>query len=116
MIYVLCLAVGTYSHAAVLIRHGMLWNYGGRSLATVLFWSSLTFLDPFCALLLFVKPRAGAVLLVLLMTTDVAHNTWFVHVHGGVAWMVADQWAFLVFVLATMPTIWRATRARLRNS
>ncbi len=70
-------------------------------LFTVLFWSALTLLDPLVAIVLLVLPRAGTVLLLLLMLTDVLHNTWVVKVYGGVLWMVADQWLFLFFVLAT---------------
>ncbi len=70
-------------------------------LFTVLFWSALTLLDPLVAIVLLVLPRAGTVLLLLLMLTDVLHNTWVVKVYGGVLWMVADQWLFLLFVLAT---------------
>ena len=63
-------------------------------LFTVLFWSALTLLDPLVAIVLLVLPRAGTVLLLLLMLTDVLHNTWVVKVYGGVVWMVADQWLF----------------------
>ena len=110
VVWVLCLAVGTYTHALILIRHGWRWDYGGKPLFTVLFWSALTFLDPLVAVLLFVVPRAGTVLLLMLMFTDVVHNTWVIKVYGGVSWMVADQWLFLIFVLATTRIVWRAAR------
>lgn len=54
MVYVLCLAVGTYTHASILVRHGWRWNYGGKPIGTVVFWSALTVLDPLVAVLLFV--------------------------------------------------------------
>jgi hypothetical protein len=68
---------------------------------TVVFWSSLTVVDALVAGLLLVRPRAGVLCLILLMLSDVAHNTWFVWVHGGAGWMVLDQWVFLIFVLVT---------------
>ena len=110
LLYVLCLAVGTYTHASMLAHHGWRWDYGGKPFFTVVFWSALTFLDPLVAVLLLVVPRAGTVLLLLLMFSDVVHNTWVVKVYGGVLWMVADQWIFFIFVLATARIIWTNAR------
>lgn len=110
IVYVLCLAAGTYTHASILARHGWRWNYGGKPLGTVLFWSALTLLDPIVAILLFARPRLGITLLMLLMLSDVIHNTWIIYVYGGVVWMVADQWVFLIFVLATAQTLWNAAQ------
>jgi hypothetical protein len=108
IIYVLCLAAGAYSHASILVRHGGRWDYGGKPISTVLFWSALTVLDPLVAVLLFVRPRVGITSLMLLMLIDVIHNTWVIHVFGGIVWMVADQWLFLIFVFATAGTFWSA--------
>lgn len=44
----------------------------------------------------------------LLMLIDVIHNTWVLHVFGGIVWMVAGQWLFLIFVFATAGTFWSA--------
>lgn len=114
LVYVLCLAAGAYTHASILIRHGWRWDYGGKPIGTVLFWSALTILDPLAAVLLFLKPRSGTVLLTVLMLCDVVHNTWIIHVYGGIAWMVIDQWIFLAFVLATVRIIWTDTRKQAR--
>jgi hypothetical protein len=108
MVYVLCLTAGTYSHASILVRHGWRWDYGGKPISTILFWSALTVLDPLVAVLLFVRPKTGITSLLLLMVTDVTHNTWVVHVYGGIVWMVADQWLFLIFVFATARIFWNA--------
>jgi hypothetical protein len=94
IVYVLCLAAGTYTHASILVRHG--WR--------------LTLLDPLVAVLLFVRPRIGITALMLLMLSDVIHNTWVIHVYGGIVWMVGDQWLFLIFVFATARTFWKATQ------
>jgi hypothetical protein len=51
--------------------------------------------------------RYGGMLLIL-MTIDVANNTWVLLKYGGEVWMVASQWIFLVFVL-TVDFVWRAT-------
>jgi hypothetical protein len=109
-VYVLCLAAGTYAHASILVRHGWRWDYGGKPISTVLFWSALTLLDPLVAALLFVMPRIGITSLMLLMSSDVIHNTWVIHVYGGILWMVADQWLFLIFIFATPRTFWKAVQ------
>jgi DMSO/TMAO reductase YedYZ heme-binding membrane subunit len=53
--------------------------------------------------------RPAAILLVILMVSDVAENTWVIHKYGGEAWMVINQWIFLIFVLLTIGFVWRAT-------
>ena len=116
VVYALCLAVGTYTHASILIRHGWRWDYGGKPLFTVLFWSALTFLDPLTAALLFAVPRAGTILLLVLMLSDVVHNTWIINRYGGVSWMVADQWLFFIFVLATAQIICKSARQQQSKS
>ncbi len=106
--YALCLAVGTYNHALPLILHGWLWTYGGRAPGTVLFWTSLTVLDPITAGLLFVKPRLGCLLLVAVMVADVAHNGWLLLTcRCMVAWMVVNQGLFLLVVLAKVRFVWK---------
>ena len=108
IVYLLCLAVGTYSHASVLVHHGLHWDYGGKPIGTVLFWSALTIIDPLVAVLLFIKPRLGIVALTLLMLIDVVHNSWIINKYGGIVWMVADQWIFMIFVLSTVQIVWRS--------
>jgi hypothetical protein len=110
IVYTVCLAAGTYTHSSILARHGWGWDYGGRPLGTVLFWSALTFLDPLVAGLLFFRPRLGITLLTLLMLSDVVHNTWFIYKYGGIVWMVAVQWIFLIFVLSTVRIVWDAAQ------
>jgi hypothetical protein len=57
-----------------LLQHGLSWDYGGVAWASAAYWSSLTIIDPLTAALLFVRPRAGIVLTVLLIVTNVVHN------------------------------------------
>lgn len=109
MVWIVCLAAGTYNHSAILIHHGWDWRYGGLPIGTVIFWTSLTLLDPLVAVLLFLKPKLAAIMLMILMASDVANNTWVVLKYGGESWMVASQWIFLVFVLTTISFVWRAT-------
>ena len=109
IVYMSCLAVATYNHAVVLIHHGWGWNYGGMPIGTIVFWTSLTLLDPMVAILLFLKPRPAVIMLVILMASDVANNTWVILRYGGEVWKVAAQWIFLAFVLTTIDFVWRAT-------
>ena len=80
---------------------------------TAVFWSSLTIIDPSVAVVLFIRPRLGLVLLNLLMYTDVAQNSRIIAHYGGVVWMVIDQWIVLGFVLATTLFVWRNADRRL---
>ena len=66
-----CLLVGGVNHAAILMRHGLTWEYHGVGWASAAYWSSLTVLDPLVAALLFVRPKLGIVGTVLLITTNV---------------------------------------------
>ncbi len=103
---------GTSTHLYWVIRHGFFSEAYHSPLFSVIFWDSLTFLDPIAAVLLIVKPRLGVWLTAIIISVDVFHNsillpllsprplleiwpTLFTH------WMIISQVAFLIFVLAT---------------
>jgi hypothetical protein len=109
IVYILCLTVATYNHALIVLRHGWDWDYGGMPIGTGIFWTSLTLLDPLVATLLIWKPRPAIIMLVILIVSDVAHDTWVILKFGGAGWMVADQWIFLGLVLTTIAFVWRAS-------
>jgi hypothetical protein len=104
-IYAICLLAATCTHIAMLARHGLLWDYGGAHLLSRVYWTSLTVLDPLAALLLFVRPRVGLILTVLIIASDVLHNT-LVGVPPLNA-MYLSQVAFLLFVASTVYVAWR---------
>ncbi len=114
VIYAICLLGGMSTHAATLWQHGLFWNYGGGiPQVTRAYWTSLTLLDPLAAILLFVRPRAGVIATVAIISTDVGHNLWFCsHFHLALNWMVWAQIAFLIFVVATLPIVWHALHSR----
>jgi hypothetical protein len=87
----------------------VLWGgaHPGYPLATVVVWNALTVLDPLAAALLFWKPRVGVLFTLAIMLADVGHNSWAVAAHGAMVWPVVIQAAFLMFVAATAPLIWR---------
>ena len=117
IVYSLCLAGATFNHVRAVLTHG--WFPPQLPQATALYWSSLTFVDPLAALLLFVRPRMGIALTALIIVSDVAHNLWFITNHPlgrsfvqGVASsaFMMSQIAFLLFVAATAPVAWREAR------
>ena len=117
IVYALCLAGATINHVRAVLAHG--WLPDHLPAATALYWSSLTFLDPLAVLLLFVRPRIGIALTGAIIASNVAHNLWFLNSNRLGGSLIEDltsnvfmmcQVAFLLFVLATAPTAWRATK------
>jgi len=113
-VYAVCLCAGTLTHAVTLLTCGLLSTYGGVPIFSRAFWTSLTFLDPLSAILLFARPRVGVVLTLLIMLTDVANNTliWLTFQTPELTfnWINRTaylcQVAFLIFVLATIKIAW----------
>jgi hypothetical protein len=120
IIYALCLAGATFVHVAIHLQYGLLLGAletEGFPLASRLFWSSLTLLDPLAVLLLFIRPRVGLVLTTAIIVSDVAHNSWIVYRTGGTS--DPKYWAqigFLVFVLATVRIAWRGASSSARHA
>ncbi len=114
----MCLLLAGLNHARILLRHGLFWDYDGASAASAFYWSSLTFIDPLVAVLLFVRPRIGVPATIAVIATNVIHNlavTAF-HVPGGAflayviaSWQMMSQIGFLLFVIGT----WRLARRRI---
>lgn len=76
---------------------------GGVPPLTRNYWSSLLFIDP----LLLVMPRAGLILCVAVIVTDVAHNSWFA-LHQPIRMeLYLSQIVFLLFVVFAVRTAWR---------
>lgn len=74
IIYALCLLGATYNHWAIIVRHGLLWDYDGLPVVSAIFWTSLAFLDPAAVVLLFLRPRAGVFATIAIIVVDVVHN------------------------------------------
>jgi hypothetical protein len=112
VIYALCLAGATWTHLHVALLHGLDWDYGGAAPFTRIYWTSLLFIDPLTALLLLALPRAGLILCVAVIVTDVAHNSWFALHHPVRVDLYLSQIAFLLFVAFTVRTAWRGAASR----
>lgn len=74
IVWAACLTLAGLNHARILLQHGLFWNYHGAGLASTLYWTSLTFIDPLVAVLLFVRPGLGVPATVVVITTNVVHN------------------------------------------
>jgi hypothetical protein len=61
----------------------------------------LKLLDPLVAILLFLKPKPAAIMLIILMASDVVNNTWVVLKYGGRVGCGRPM-VFLVFILTTI--------------
>jgi hypothetical protein len=117
IVYALCLAGATINHVRSVLTRG--WFPEQLPATTALYWTSLTFLDPLAAVLLFVRPRMGVALTIMIIVSDVAHNLWFIATHplGGSfvedvtsSFFMMSQIAFLAFVAFTAPMVWKRTK------
>ena len=117
--YAVCLLGATFNHARLLVQHGLFWDYGDVPLASAVFWTSLTLLDPLTVILLFVHPNVGVVATGLIIVADVVHNLWIIArytlPHRFLITMMTDpfvvsQVVFLVFVAMTTPAAWMRGR------
>ena len=117
VLFACCLLIATANHIRADFQHGLLWDYGyGDSAywASRVFWGALTFFDPLAVLLLFKKPRMGIILTVVIILTDVAHNTYYVALKKQ--WLepfYLSQVAFLIAVTLLSPIVWRRTISRV---
>jgi hypothetical protein len=108
----LALIMGTSTHLSWVIQNGFLSEKYNAPLPTMLFWDGLTLLDPLAALLLFIKPKIGLVLTLIIILADVLHNNIFyfdeLYLHKlpifdwiEKYWMILGQLVFALFALLT---------------
>lgn len=105
--------MGTSTHLMWTLHNGFLSPNYNAPLGNVLFWDSLTFLDPLAAILIFLKPKWGIILTFLIITVDVIHNNWYyfdeLYLQNrfdfvewlSIYWMIPGQIIFGIFVWAT---------------
>jgi hypothetical protein len=117
-LFAICLLAATFNHARAILQHGAFWDYGyGSRIAVVsrVYWALLTILDPLAVVLLFLKPKAGIWLTVVIIVSDVIHNTYYVAANGQwLAPFYLAQVGFLVVVLALAPVAARVGSISLR--
>lgn len=98
-IWTLGFLIGTTTHTLDLINYGWL-PYDFRPLPWNIYWTSLTFLDPIAALMIWVRERWGIVLGVAIMASNVLVNgyTAFIVGHEEFYFALGLQSLFAVFV------------------
>ena len=119
-IWAACLLLATLNHARILAQHGLSWNYGGVSVASAVYWSSLTIMDPLAAALLFARPKVGIRLTIVIITTNVVHNLAMTAMfsrdgeflsRATSSWAIISQIAFMLFVVGTARIAWTGGKA-----
>jgi hypothetical protein len=113
-IWAVCLIIGGLNHARILIQNGLFWDYGGVTLGSAIYWSSLTIIDPTVAVLLFIRPKPGVCCTIVLIVTNVAHNLYVTASRATTGEFIAyaanpfvlSQIAFMAFVLASARIAW----------
>ena len=101
--------VGTSTHLLDLIAGG-LDTYGGFPTGLRVYWISLTVLDPLTVLLLLLRRRAGVVLGLAVILSDIAVNwTVFFTIGGHALFGVMSQSAFAILLVTTAALLWRWT-------
>ena len=104
--------MGASTHIIWTIENGLLSKRYGAPFFSMLFWDSLTFLDPLAAFFLIAKPRIGIFLTLIIIIFDVIHNNIFyaqelyfssISISDWLKnyWMIAGQIIFGIFVEAT---------------
>ena len=66
--------IGTTTHLLWIINHGFFSAEYNARVLSMLFWDSLTFLDPIAAVLLILRPKAGIWITAIIIVADVLHN------------------------------------------
>ena len=106
-IWIIGFLIGTTSHLLDLAAGG-LRTYAEFPTALRLFWVSLTILDPVTAALLALRCRAGIVLALVVILTDITVNwTVFLTIAGNPLFGVVNQTLFAIILLTTAPILWR---------
>ena len=107
-VWTLGFLIGTITHTLDLVYLGWL-PYEFRPLPWNIYWTSLTFLDPLSALLIWVRERWGILLGTAIMATNIAVNGYtFALGYDAflVPWLL--QCVFAAFVFFTAWRHWRA--------
>jgi len=118
--------MGTFTHVQWMLINGVLSVNYNAPLLTKIFWDSLTFLDPIAAILLFVRPKTGLVLTLIIITVDVIHNNLFyideLYINAPNLtiwiqkyWMILGQIIFALFVYLRFKYNYKAIKMIINN-
>lgn len=100
-------AIGTTTHTVQLVTRGWV-VFTAAPVWMNVYWTALTFLDPLAAVLLLRSRRAGLVLALAIMLSDVAINSYALHGLGlhFAFWALQAQTLFLGFLLGVVGFLW----------
>ena len=115
VVFVLAFAGATYNHIMDIVNGGVFpyTEAWGTPVSLNLYWTSLTILDPLAIAVLLMNVRAGYVVALCIMFTDVPINLyantyyWSLALHKNYDLLM--QMAFLIFLLFTVRRVWRLT-------
>ena len=113
ILFSLCLLGACIGHVIQVWQGGWL-PYRFAPLPLNAYWTALTFLDPLAAILLLCRPRAGLLLALLIITSDVALNffaRFYLGFHLGTFALALQLLFFLAVVTATLYVRTRETAA-----
>lgn len=114
-IMIVALATGTTTHVALVWRWGLIADTS-QPPAFNYYWAALTLLDPLAALFLLLAPRAGLILTIAIMISDVSINFFAARLDGGgFPWSFWWQSGFALFVLAAAPWCWKQPQVASRR-
>jgi hypothetical protein len=115
VIWILGFLIGTTTHVIDLVSGG-LDTYAGFPTPLRAYWISLTLLDPVTVILVFRRRRAGVVLGLAVILSDIAVNwTVFLTIGGHPLFGVVNQTVFAIVLVATAVPLWRWMRPPVRR-
>lgn len=117
---------GASTHLVWSVNNGFLSEKYNAPFFTMVFWDSLTFLDPLAAVLLIVKPKTGLWLTAAIIVVDVFHNSILLPLLSAREyfdvlslllrnWMIICQLVFLLFVLLTFKSSMREIKLTMHT-
>ena len=105
---------GATTHIIWILNNGIFSHNTNHPFGSTIFWDCLTFADIIAASLLIIRPKAGVILTLIIITIDVIHNNLLLillrqHI-GDIGllnwtikyWMLIAQLIFMTFVLLTL--------------
>jgi hypothetical protein len=104
ILFAVCLLGACAVHVIDLWQHGWL-PYHFAPLPLNAYWTSLTFLDAFAAVLLLWQPRTGLAVALLIIASDVALNLFarfYLHLHLRPVALLLQLLFFVAVVAATL--------------
>lgn len=108
VVYSIALAIGTVTHTIDALLYG--WPYPSDYVPkwVSIYWSSLLIFDPLAIFLLWKKRRIGLFVLLVIMMTDVAINSYAFYVLKLTVFNIflQLQTLFLGFVIGTVYYVW----------